>query len=75
MKTSISAVFVIYLATMDLIFVSHAIIRIDEIINYGDFRGMLESDFPNVNYHIRSDIYEFNGFISSFLIIISKIFI
>ena len=34
-----STVFVIYLALMDLIFVAHAVLRIDEILNYGDFRA------------------------------------
>ena len=34
-----STIFVIYLAFMDFIFILHAALRIDEIINYGDFRG------------------------------------
>ena len=46
-----STVFVIYLALMDLIFVAHAVLRIDEILNYGDFRaGLNFSSLVNFAY-------------------------
>ena len=35
----LSTVFVIYMSIADLVFISHALLRIDELYNYGDFRG------------------------------------
>lgn len=34
-----STIFIIYMSFVDLVFISHALLRIDELYHYGDFRG------------------------------------